>query len=105
LHAAVDGLIGYRATNEYPPMYYTFAEFRDGVNQLVGTYNVGYTDPRSAIESALKDLDRKTGGFSAAWMAGYARVTAVLPPGGPLSQRYLVASPLYVERVPKPSDQ
>jgi hypothetical protein len=48
----------------------------------------------SKILSALDELD----GGSAAWMAGYARVTALYPG----YHRTVVASPLYVERITAP---
>jgi hypothetical protein len=45
----------------------------------------------------LASLDTQAGAATAAWTRGYARVTANLTDG---SDRYLVASPLYVEYAP-----
>ncbi len=51
-----------------------------------------------------KRLDDDCTPATAAWFAGYARVSAVVParPDDPDPDRIVVASPLYVERVPAP---
>ncbi|MER7344424.1 SAVMC3_10250 family protein [Streptomyces aurantiacus] len=45
----------------------------------------------------LAALDRQLPVETAAWMQGYARVTAALEDGGSGGVRYVVATPLYVE--------
>ncbi|GGR95640.1 hypothetical protein GCM10010252_38040 [Streptomyces aureoverticillatus] len=45
----------------------------------------------------LAALDRQLHVETAAWMRGYARVTAALEDGDPGGVRYVVATPLYVE--------
>jgi hypothetical protein len=58
-----------------------------------------------AFRAGLYDLvawhDRRADHSTAAWMAGYARVTAILP-GDPDHAALVVATPLYVERVNAP---
>ncbi|MEU8691555.1 SAVMC3_10250 family protein [Streptomyces sp. NPDC048665] len=61
-----------------------------------------------ATRLLINDLDRQVLADTAAWMSGYARVTACrIVTSDPLTgpRGCVVASPLYVERVPDPSSR
>lgn len=53
-----------------------------------------------ATAELLRTIDGRTHPETAAWMAGYARVTANFV--GPGSVRHVIASPLYIEYAPPP---
>lgn len=60
---------------------------------------------RTAARDLLQAIEVKMGTDTAAWMSGYARISANLAeqvPAGRNPVRYLVASPLYVERTTPP---
>lgn len=61
-------------------------------------------DPfESAIRTFAKKLSWHVSKLTAAWMAGYARVTAAIPHAPhPWSGRLIVATPLYVEYIDPP---
>jgi hypothetical protein len=49
-------------------------------------------------------MARSTLEIAASWLAGYARITGIIPPGENYRGGYILATPLYVERVSEPEN-
>lgn len=56
------------------------------------------------IGEIVRYLDFHFPSFMASWLAGYARVTGIIPARDELRADYILASPLYVERVSEPEN-
>jgi Family of unknown function (DUF7019) len=54
-----------------------------------------------AVNRLVQTIDRRVHPETAAWMAGYARITACCPAPTP-GTRYIIASPLYIEYATPP---
>lgn len=67
---------------------------------VVPDHNTGRHLPGATVD-LLRAIDGRTHPETAAWMAGYARVTACFV-GGTRPTRYVIASPLYIEYAPPP---
>lgn len=112
LHGSVDGLLGGQASET--DMSKTRLSMSDArplfvaLKRLAGSENVlGPQAPdrwQYALANLRSHLDREYPSFMASWLAGYARVTALLPPSERRPTGYVLATPLYVERVPAPAD-
>jgi hypothetical protein len=118
LHATPDGLVGHSvdADRIYPPMSISTAisEIMPNLVDLSKYGAIREDDPSAyrnrnrpfskEIEILTISLDETSHPSTAVWLGGYARVTANLPVAEYETGRYLVASPLYVERITKPED-
>jgi hypothetical protein len=113
LHGSPDGLVGNSAE-----VTTGIAGSMSGVGQLVRVLErLSRSDVPLGVEShldnrrlafmltdILRKLDRDYPSFMASWFAGYARITGIIPPAGDHRSGYMLATPLYVERVSEPED-
>jgi hypothetical protein len=77
-------------------------------NQMTGAAEDIHGDPRHSLIFVEEEVRRETLAETACWMAGLARVTYVGPVAhdrGPGPSVFMLATPLYVEYVCKPSDE
>lgn len=113
LHASPDGLVGNPAG-----VTGGIAGSMSGVSQLVRALErLSCSDEPLGAESRLdnrtwvyvlaniiRKLDRDYPSFTASWLAGYARITGIIPPGENYRSSYMLATPLYVERASEPEN-
>jgi hypothetical protein len=113
LHASPDGLVGNSAG-----VTGGVAENMSGVSQLIRALErlSGSDEPLGAesrldnrmwvyvLSNIVRKLDRDYPSFTASWLAGYARITGIISPGENYRGSYMLATPLYVERVSEPDN-
>jgi hypothetical protein len=113
LHASPDGLVGNPAG-----VTGGVADSMSGIGQLIRALErlSGSDEPLSAeprldnrmwvytLSKIARKLDRDYPSFTASWLAGYARITGIIPPGQIYRGSYILATPLYVERVSEPEN-
>lgn len=111
LHGSADGLVG-----AGPPVnedrsvgYGSDARYvlraaekmlhdREGERHLEGSQSAA-----RAVQRTIRHMQRTFPAFLACWLAGHARVTGILPPTAN-GTTYVLATPLYVERVEAAED-
>lgn len=109
LHASSDGLVG----NPAGVSGGISESMSDPRSLAKALRQLRHSDDPLSAQSSLEDrqwvyalanirhrLDEDYPAFMASWFAGYARIIGILPPSAPES--YILATPLYVERVSKP---
>jgi hypothetical protein len=107
LHGSPDGLVGNLPSDEQDNLseptgiVKALRHLRHSVDS-VSTETLDNKDWIHGIGEIIRYLDFHYPRFMASWHAGYARITGVIPPRNKHQASYILASPLYVQRVSEP---
>jgi hypothetical protein len=112
LHGSPDGLVGNPAgvsvgiANSDPVgLARALQLIRDSDESLAAGPPLDGWNWAHALSKIIQRLNRYYPPFMAGWLAGYARVTGIVPPSDDARDGYILATPLYVERVSEPENE
>lgn len=113
LHGSPDGLVGGTTNVGQPDLVEEILGSDSAAPWVIRTLrqlrhsdeplSLNDVDGQNLLGWVVQMLDQEYPAFTASWLAGYARVTG-LPDYSYTGSRFILATPLYVERVPPPEE-